>query len=142
MASSDVYRYKEQSSLYTEPENVTVVDQTWTNPGGRLNYLYKVEPDGELTIPPLGMRSAVALGGEFRLILQPKLPLVRVPIFTGKNKRSFYLVREKSENLKVLPESYEILDQSGQESEKTCLFFKMNFTWRKTVLVISEYWEQ
>ena len=69
VASSDVYRYKEQSSAYTEPENVTVVDQTWTNPGGRLNYLYKVEPDGELTVPPLGMRSAVALGGEFRSIL-------------------------------------------------------------------------
>ena len=49
---------------------MTVVDQTWTNPGGRLNYLYKVEPDGELTVPPLGMRSAVALGGEFYSVLQ------------------------------------------------------------------------
>ena len=70
MDSSDVYRYKEQSSLYTEAENVTVVDNTWRTPGGRLNYLYKVQPHGELTVPPLGMRSAVALGGEFRLILQ------------------------------------------------------------------------
>ena len=64
VTSEDVYMYHVQKSAYTEPENVTVVDNTWRNPGGRLDYLYKVSPNNNLTVPPLGMRSAVALGGE------------------------------------------------------------------------------
>ncbi len=68
--------HRAHKTLYTEPENVTVVDRQWIN--FAVNYLYRVAPpDGRLVVPPLGMRSAVALGGTYRKRARPEVAVLQ-----------------------------------------------------------------
>ena len=60
--SEDQFVWKSQPCAYLEPENVTVVKNAWIVTK-KFNYLYKRNMDGKLEAPPIGMRSAVPLGG-------------------------------------------------------------------------------
>ena len=55
------FNFLQQCALYVEPENFTKTVRGWVTPRYTpVNYLYQF-PSG--TPPPLGMRSAVPLGG-------------------------------------------------------------------------------
>ena len=62
VTSEDQFVWRSQPCSYLEPENVSRVKNAWvvTN---KFNYLHKKNKDGKLGAPPIGMRSAVPLGG-------------------------------------------------------------------------------
>ena len=61
VSTSFQFGYYQQCSQYVEPENVTTPGYSWvTSRLSPFSYLYQL-PSG--TAPPLGMRSAVPLGG-------------------------------------------------------------------------------
>lgn len=65
VSSKDFYQYMVIPSSYLEAENVTVVRNSWALKV-EFKYLFQINfTQGAFQTPPLGMRSAVPLGGKF-----------------------------------------------------------------------------
>ena len=55
VTSDDKFTWKEQPRWYLEPENVTVVGDSWFLLN-KFNYLYQLKSDGTSTVPPIGIK--------------------------------------------------------------------------------------
>ena len=55
VTSDDWFIWKQQPCRYLEPENVTVVGDTWFLLNN-FNYLYQLKSDGTTSVPPIGKK--------------------------------------------------------------------------------------